>query len=115
MCTADIGDIMSRSKNSIIGRAKRLGLPGYPVSAQKEGAKKLRDRSKRKIIVRPAPKPLPAPIPIQDLVPLNIGFLKISSDQCRYVTGKGRDGFATYCGHESRGSWCPTHRKVVAA
>lgn len=48
--------------------------------------------------------------------PLNVPLLQANHTHCRYVTGRGPDGLAAFCGHEAVTSlsWCPWHLRRVS-
>jgi hypothetical protein len=90
-----------RSNRAISAKADRLHL-----------AKRI---ERRKLLRRPIPPPVEEPKPPADAaVSLNIPFIHLESFHCREVTGTGRDGLATYCGHQRLEgySYCLHHRNI---
>ena len=124
-----IADAIGTSRNSIIGKVRRLKLEprkvktalscydGRPV---KKAAPKPR-KPHVSIATRwgaysaePKPGKLP-PTPVADLVPLNIPFEDLRAFHCRWMTSETTYP-STFCGHSAFvGSWCPTHRAIVSA
>jgi hypothetical protein len=53
--------------------------------------------------------------PIISRPSLEIPIFDLEEHHCRYVTGKGDLGLATFCGHQIAygTSWCPFHCSVV--
>lgn len=116
------------TKGSAIGKSHRLGLDGRkrrrPLStternerrrlwrAHKRGGAVIKNGHMEIPIWKPA-KPQLAPKPIET-PPLNIGFMKLKTNHCRWITGKGEDGLATFCGHDiAKRSFCGQHYWVT--
>ena len=92
---------VQRSTRAISAKADRLHL-----------AKRI---ERRKLLRRPIQPPIEEPKPQQDAaISRNIPFMKLDSIHCREVTGSGKDGLATYCGHQcAEGySYCLHHRNI---
>jgi hypothetical protein len=90
-----------RSTRAISSKADRLHL-----------AKRT---ERRKLLPRPIQPPVEKPKPPQDAaISRNIPFMQLKDMHCREVTGTGRDGLATYCGHRrAEGySYCLHHRNI---
>lgn len=116
------------TRNAAIGKAQRLKLDGQkrrmPLTtaernerrklwrAHKRGGAVIKNGHMEIPIWKPA-KPQLAPKPIET-PPLNIGFMKLKSHHCRWITGKGEDGLATFCGHDiDKRSFCGQHYWVT--
>jgi hypothetical protein len=108
---ASIADVLETSRNSIIGKAHRLGLSrdGAQQSSQSKPKAKpngipLRRVRKKAAVVRPG-----GPVP----------FLKVRWFHCRAVLDqRGKDGLAMFCGEAKVGgtTWCAKHRsRFIAA
>lgn len=105
-----IANEMGLTRNSVVGKLYRMGLSrGHPHPLTRS------ERNERRKIARsflPRWKPSkqqPVERPIE-ASPLNIGFMKLKTHHCRWVTGKGDDGLACYCGHTiTYKSWCADH------
>ena len=91
-----------RSDRAIRAKAERLHLAKRSVE-------------RRKPLPRLIQLPVDEPKPPRDTtVSLNIPFMRLESMHCREVTGTGKDGLATYCGHRrAEGySYCVHHRNI---
>jgi len=117
----EIGDKIGRTKNSIIGRAKRIGLEKLksvdtrprkdrnPQNGYTKGTLK-RGECRR---VRRKPTILETPLPGYGK---KIGIFSMTGHTCRWVMDdRGEDGLATMCGHyaEAGHSYCSKHEEVV--
>lgn len=105
---------MGLTRNSVVGKLYRMGLSrGHPHPLTRS------ERNERRKIARsflprwkpskqqPVEKPIEAP-------PLNIGLMKLKEQHCRYVTGKGDDGLALFCGHDIfKYSTCVQHHRMT--
>lgn len=123
------------TRNSVIGKMHRLGLPGRPQSSR-PAARRQAPRSRKpntasrasaprshgatalKTQLAPRPEPEPAPAPIH-LVDLSRGgkvtILMLSNKTCRWPIGEPNEGDFCFCGHEPKeGSpYCDYHTKVA--
>lgn len=116
LSTADIADKIPRSKNSIIGRAHRLGLPHRDGSRRgvKPGTPR-RPKTMAKFlpgVIQPMPQP-PPPDPTKPFEPIGVPLLEAEIHQCRAIVGKDERGLAIFCGHSfssgSHLSFCSWH------
>lgn len=104
----EIAERIGVSKNSVVGKAHRLGLSSKGLKWTQAGRERRRKRKAgepvpplpkkrgaykpRKRIV-PKPVPPPAPTPETGIHILDLGF-----QHCREVIGRGKDDLARYCG-----------------
>ncbi len=105
------------TRNSIIGKAHRLGLPSKK-KISKNPDKKPRARRKNPMVVKVQPKPKPVPVkpepPRGNLIP----FTKMKWNTCRSVEeyGPDEDGrvLALYCSNPKTAvdSFCEYHKKI---
>lgn len=106
---AEIGERLDppRTKNSVIGRAHRLGLHDGD-GARKQGPVTGIPRPPR---VPPPPRLKPKP-----WEPLRIPYWEAVRGQCRAEAGKGEDGLPLVCGlpvpRASRLSYCAYHLRA---
>lgn len=105
------------SRCAVIGRARRLGLPGRPNNQPRPRpngyTRKQCRRRKAKVFGAAAPARAeflvtPSGMP----APLNINFANLKLNQCRYPNGEGSD--MKFCGHPQRhgSSYCQSHHSV---
>jgi GcrA cell cycle regulator len=114
---------MSVSRNAVIGKCNRLGLPRRrsSVKIQGQGAGPRRSRaasnSDRRttqrirlgsVVLLPEPE-MPSP------EHLGIAFFDLNANHCRFPQGEGLA--ATYCGHSviSEGPYCAFHHRLCYA
>lgn len=99
------------SRNSIIGRAHRIGLPGRSDASRASR----KPTVKRELYTRPKRKPKPAIVNKATGEPpsLRLTIDDLRSNTCRYIAGQP-DEHATYCGHRTRpaSSYCPQHHSL---
>ena len=87
-----------KSRTAIMSKAARLGLTRRTAT---------RLRNKNTMHYPPEYSAFKHP---QDIASLNIPFMKLQSNNCREVTGRGDDGLAVYCGHPiADRSFCAMH------
>lgn len=110
-----IGVIIGKSRNAVIGRARRLELPPR---APRKNPMELAERRKRpsgyqRYVAKHGPKPKVRPMePIEEPVPLNIPFAEIADHgQCKFLYG---DGPFLACGHPTAesSSYCAYHHRL---
>lgn len=112
-----IGKLMGKTRNSIIGRAHRLGLKLSPTAVKarrSESGKRNRPKPPRPAV---APAPQVVAIPIEQLKAA-VSVEDIGSRQCRWtgdLPALIRLDTPLYCGAPTAEgqSWCPTHRARV--
>lgn len=118
MSMREIGDRLAfefeveLTRNAIIGRSRRLGLPQRPMSSvqRKETIEKK----------RPPPVRIEAPIEPADSVPIegdqSLTIYQLRDGVCKWVLDDfGSRPPYSYCGHaaEIGCSWCPEHYNKV--
>lgn len=100
---SQIAGAIGQTRNSIIGKAHRLGLPRRekPKSMFKQNPRKKHGDPKAK-----PPVPVGRPGPVSREKP-GISILELNSNSCRQVIGVGKDGLARYCGKQVKPTkWC---------
>jgi len=117
---SDIGAMVNKTRNAVIGKAARLGLPhkkpvrtDLPIRVRKEPKTtrtKWKTVSPRKRMEDGKLPPIPVVVP----QPVNGGLhiMELKAHHCRSVIGRGPEGLARYCGVDRRDentSWCPAH------
>lgn len=122
-----IGEKIGMSKKAVIGKAWRLKLPTKNWSNQYTGKPKvsaIKTKVSRNGGGRSTTKGMRAALRVVELkqiatrvdpvVSLNVGLLDLQEFHCRWVTGTGDDGLATYCGHEKAyRSYCAHHCRIA--
>lgn len=100
MSAGKIGERLDRNRNSIIGKAHRMGLKkGNPKPPAAKGAKTYVNPIV--VIAKKASKPLPESTPpAQPSLGNSVPLLDARRDQCRAIIGSTDDGrdLATVCG-----------------
>lgn len=118
MSTREIGKKVGRSKNAVIGRARRLDLPVRKSAAPRSAKNVVRAPSGRFKLPRFQKIPLPPPAPIVAPSGAGVPLLEVKEYQCRAIIGSSMDarGLAVFCGEAvkpkpGRGhySFCPYH------
>jgi GcrA cell cycle regulator len=106
----------SFTRNAIIGKARREGLPAKVVRCYSINDRIERRRlSRRKYAAQVAARPVVIPFPEQPaepVVPLGKKLMQLKADDCRYPYG---DGPFTFCGHRklSTGPYCAAHQAIT--
>lgn len=101
----EIGVHIGRTKNSVCGRARRLGLPHV-----KDMERPTKPKAKRVRRARLREKLPEWPAPPTRVEPLNIPFFELGPSHCRFIVD-GHGYRALYCGNptpegSSYCSWC---------
>lgn len=117
--SAQIGMALHRSRNSIIGRARRIGATLLQLPSDqrhkpvRKGVRHRKDSAKSRIgrleMARVRNMPI---VRLPSVGPLGIALLDHQQGQCRWVLPIPGQ---RYCGEGTEGdpSWCPTHRAAV--
>ncbi len=102
------------SRNSCIGKAKRLGLcqpaPKKELRVKRDAIEHRLERRQRTKDIRSRlyqPEPLPTP-KIVDVVPLHLNLLDLDPGQCRFPYGDGPFTFCA-CPQFAGGPYCEPH------
>jgi GcrA cell cycle regulator len=116
MSASQIGELMGRNRNSIIGKAHRLKLPaitgrgpGRPLTRVAKGPRKIRLRPVKQAAL-PKPKPVIArKVVLDEPVSLDLTLTQLEAFQCRWATNDG--GPFLFCGHPVEGHtpYCAHH------
>jgi GcrA cell cycle regulator len=128
LTSREIGNVVGKSRNAVIGKAHRMQLPQrrprnqysdkigserHPIRVPSKATNN--DSEMRKI----APPKFFAPTePLTGTDPISI--MKLGPRTCRSIVGKGADGLATYCGEvtywnentQRFNSYCGTHYDI---
>lgn len=104
------------TKNSVLGKAHRLRLPGRDEGATKPAKPAPAPRADKSINAKRSapirkrtsvPPPSP-PVEVTFMVPL----IELTESMCKYPAGDGAD--IRFCGApKARGSWCAHHAGIV--
>jgi GcrA cell cycle regulator len=111
------------SRSAVIGRAKRIGLPGAdrpddgpkpPPKARQPSVHKLHERRAAAfMLAAPVFEPVKArKLRCVEIVPRHVSLLDLEPGDCRYPYGGDEEGEAmTFCGHRRRpgSSYCTRH------
>ena len=109
----EIGALVGKTKNAVIGKANRLGLPMKKSKPRMKQARDIAPKAKRrtpfrKELIRIAPMVIEPPVPIDG----GLHIMNLESHSCREVVGYGYpDLLARYCGHQKQdgSSYCGFH------
>jgi len=130
-----IAKILGRTRNSVIGRAHRLGIYSTLVNGKRSNLspKKrtiFKPKADRPVISKIRLLPVPdlqrianenlagsAPAPKKDATGANVTVMTVSSNGCRWPYGALETETFHYCGHPSirSTSWCSFHETMVYA
>lgn len=110
----DISKLVLKSRNAVIGKARRLGLarkftmPPRPEKPEEAKPKKKHVRKKK---VAP-PTPIVEHGPLGNKEP--IGLMELRAHTCRAPVGYDEEGRVTYCGHFNFPGkpFCPEHCRM---
>lgn len=86
-----ISEIMGKTKSGIIGKVHRMGIE----ATKPKHIPQITARKPRRYVERV----VQAPVIIRPVVPLNIPFMELRSDDCREIVGYEPKGLALFCGH----------------
>lgn len=106
---------LKTGKNSVIGKARRLGLPIHPSKPSK---------SHKVAVARRVPPINPSALKIQEkriMLPVQepssnpgdwIPFENLTADTCRAILGNSKEnGLALFCPNKAAGTYCPYHNE----
>ena len=116
MSTAAIGREIGMSKNAVIRKCHRLGLPGRPSPIKGHATHAPRPTPQaRKRAARAVTAPIYTPAPIHYPKPLQIIGAIGSARTCQWIEGPAQGARTAFCGHASAPgrSWCDTHTAIV--
>lgn len=105
--------LRDKTRNAILGRVNRLGLPKIKVTGDTQRRKRIRTRAQRLFRLKPAAPPKPEKPSEQES--LNIPFMALAEVHCRWITGRGKDTLSLSCGRHRRAgsSYCAWHSTLV--
>jgi GcrA cell cycle regulator len=124
LSTREIGLAMGLTKNAIVGRAQRLGLPGRPSPilppvGKPDGATPAANQAPRRFDARRTATLRPAPAavaPVALAMPALPARLVASrpARACRYIAGQPAGLATLYCDAPTRpgSSYCPHHHAI---
>jgi hypothetical protein len=104
--------LKDKSRNAILGRVSRLGLPKLKVP-NRQRRKHVRTRALQIVCLKPMPPP-PEEKP-SEKTSLDIPFMALADVHCRWITGRGKDGLSLSCGHHHAvdSSYCAWHSRIA--
>lgn len=98
------------SRNAVIGKAHRIGLPGRKTPNRKVKPVRTRPVEAARKTPAPALKAKPGPKRASEPQSLELTIIEIGRHQCRWATGE-RSGQTVFCGHETTGTYCEHHAR----
>jgi len=112
-----IGEKVGKTRNAVIGKARRMGLTGKKAQRDLVQCPRIRTEKKRSRPVR-----LPETIPEISPVEGGISIVDLNWYHCKAIIGSGDDGLARYCGAAVKQvvyngevlskSFCPGHYHI---
>ena len=119
LSTREIGLAMGLTKNAIVGRAQRLGLPGrpspilQPVAKPDADPKPRRLDARRAVTLRPAPAAVAPVVPAPPALPARLAGSR-PGRACRYIAGQPAGLATVYCDAPTQrgSSYCPHHHAI---
>ena len=115
--TARIADMMGLTKNAIVGKAHRLGLPSRPSPIRREafGVARPKPIKRAPLVTLPALAAVPAAIVAQPVVPEPVRVPTWPALPCCWPIGEPRTKAFRYCDEPAeRGRpYCAAHREVA--
>jgi GcrA cell cycle regulator len=101
LSTADIGRLVGVTKNAIVGKAHRLGLPARPSPIKRDASQP------RLSVARPAPHPKPA----ERRAHPSVALVNTNGLACKWPFGHPGDTDFGFCGAPSLEGkpYCPEH------
>ena len=102
------------TRNAVIGRINRLGLPKIKHMMTGGNPRKLKPRriaGEQKVRKAPTVQYEPPPMPVEAL---NIPFIDLAPHHCREIVGSAGIGMALSCGHPviTESSYCRWHHSI---
>lgn len=122
LSSGDIGYVMGRSRNSIIGRVRRLGLQmrdNTKTAPRIKPRKNYSQRPRRAVVLKLLPEALPGDLrpllgsaweALPDVAP--VALVDLESSMCRWPIGEAKPYL--FCGAHADGSYCAYHAALSA-